>query len=313
MMLGTRASALATTQARWVAGQLRARHEDIDIVTVSTEGDRSSAPLTQIGGTGVFASAIRTALRRREIDLAVHSLKDLPVAAEPGLQLAAIPPREDPRDVVISAHGRHLDDLPPGATVGTGSPRRAGQLALLAGHLRVVDIRGNVDTRIGKVRSGELDAVVLAAAGVRRLGRAGEVTHVLDLEQMLPAPGQGALAVECRSADGHGDAAQGEVDDRTQAACAALDDAVTRDCVSAERSMLAHLEAGCTAPVGAFAELDPEGGYRLMGWAGFDGRSARATATGIDPVMLGRHVAEQLLHQIFPELPNSILVTERES
>lgn len=247
LRLGTRASALARVQSEWVADQLRAAGHVVELVLVQTHGDASSAPLTQIGGTGVFVSALREALLRGDIDLAVHSLKDLPTAPADGLALAAVPVREDPRDVVVSRSGLTLDALPPGSRVGTGSPRRAAQLQAHWPQLRVSDLRGNVDTRIQKVHDGELDAVVLAAAGLRRLGREAEATQVLPLERMLPAPGQGALAVECRADD-----------DTVLAALAPLDDAPTRRCVIAERDVLAELQAGCTAPVAAWAREQGE-------------------------------------------------------
>jgi len=310
MRLGTRASALARVQAHAVADRLRAGGASVEIVPVSTVGDRSTEPLTQIGGTGVFASALRSALVRREIDLAVHSLKDLPVAAYPGLTLAAIAEREDPRDVVITASGGTLADLPDGARVGTGSPRRAGQVSMRYPHLRIQDIRGNVDTRIAKVATGEVDAVVLAAAGVMRLGRERDVSHVLELQEMLPAPGQGALAVECR--DPRDAAEPADLDRVVHTACAALDDEVTRGCVGAERAMLARLEAGCTAPVAALATATAEG-FSLRGWVQLDGVIAEGSATGPDPMPLGYELADQLLHQILAEPSEPILVTERES
>jgi hydroxymethylbilane synthase len=242
--LGTRRSALATTQAAWVADRLRAAGHEVELVEVTTFGDTSGAALSTIGGTGVFAGALRTALLRDEIDVAVHSLKDLPVLPEPGLVVGAIPVREDPRDVLVARDGLTLGELPPGSSVGTGSPRRAAQLAALGLGLVVQDIRGNVDTRIAAVHAGRYDAVLLARAGLARLGRLDEASEVLDPLQVLPAPGQGALAVECRAGD-----------PATVAAVAPLDDHDTRICVTAERSLLAALEAGCTAPIGALAEL----------------------------------------------------------
>src|SRR5690606_15480162 len=243
--LGTRASALATTQSGWVADRLREAHGvEIELVEISTEGDRSAAPLAQIGGTGVFVAAVREALLAGEVDIAVHSLKDIPTAEAPGLLLAATPPREDPRDVVIARDGLTLGELPAGATVGTGSPRRVTQLNALGLGLRIRELRGNVDTRIGKVTGGELDAIVLARAGLLRLGRAEEATEILDPLQMLPAPGQGALACECRADD-----------DATARLLAVLDDPDTRAAVTAERSLLATLEAGCSAPLGALADV----------------------------------------------------------
>jgi hydroxymethylbilane synthase len=243
--IGTRASALALAQSRLVAGWLGAQLADeVALVEITSEGDRDRSPLAQIGGTGVFVSALRDALLAGEIDLAVHSLKDLPTAPTPDLRVAAIPEREDPRDVVVARDGLALAELPRGAVVGTGSPRRAAQIRALGLGFRVEPIRGNVDTRIRLVQERRVDAVVLARAGLSRLGRLDEVTETLDPLLMLPAPGQGALAVECRGSD----AAMIE-------GLSALDDASTRCAVTAERSLLAALEAGCTAPVGALAEI----------------------------------------------------------
>ncbi len=245
LRLGTRASALATTQAGHVAARLtELTGVEVELVTVSTEGDRNQAPLTQIGGTGVFVAALREALVAGEVDVAVHSLKDLPTTPDPRLALAAVTTREDARDVLVARDGLTLGELPPGSRVGTGSPRRAAQLNALGLGVEVVPVRGNVDTRIAKVASGELDAVVLARAGLLRLGREDEATEVLDPLQMLPAPGQGALACECRVDD-----------DATARLLAALDDPETRAAVTAERSLLATLEAGCSAPVGALADV----------------------------------------------------------
>jgi hydroxymethylbilane synthase len=253
LRLGTRRSALAITQSTWVADLLRARGHTVELVEVVTEGDTSTASLSSLGGTGVFAAALRRALLAGEVDLAVHSLKDLPTTAEPGLVVAAVPEREDPRDVLVSTGGRTLGELGEGAVVGTGSPRRVAQLAALGLGLSFKDIRGNVDTRIGLVRDGALDAVVLARAGLARLGRLADVAEAIDPLQMLPAPGQGALAVECRADD-----------EATLAALTVLDDPDTRACVTAERAVLATLEAGCSAPVGALAEVvDGEDGLEL--------------------------------------------------
>ena len=243
--LGTRRSALATTQATWVADRLRALGHQVELVEITTFGDTSSRPLAEIGGTGVFATGIRLALQRDEIDVAVHSLKDLPTVPESGLQIAAIPTREDPRDALVAGAGRTLRQLPAGATVGTGSPRRAAQLAALGQGLQVRAIRGNVGTRLAHVSEGRLDAIVLARAGLARLGQLDLVTEVLAPEQVLSAPGQGALAVEVRADD-----------EAMVSAVAALDDPQTRTCVTAERALLSELEAGCTAPVGALAEID---------------------------------------------------------
>ncbi len=241
LKIGTRGSALARTQTGTVAEALGVPFEIVHIVT---EGDVATAPLAQLGGTGVFVSALREALLNREIDIAVHSFKDLPTAPAEGLVIAAVPPREDPRDALVARDGLTLGELPHGSRVGTGSPRRAAQLNALGLGLEIVGVRGNVDTRLGKVTGGELDAVVLAYAGLRRLGRADVVTEVLDPIQVLPAPAQGALAIECRADD-----------EAVIAVLAALDDADTRAAVTAERALLAALEAGCSAPVGALAEV----------------------------------------------------------
>jgi hydroxymethylbilane synthase len=245
LRLGTRASALATTQSGLVADMVREQlGREVELVEVSTEGDRSAAPLATMGGTGVFVSALRDALLDGRVDVAVHSLKDLPTAPADGITLAAVPLREDPRDVVVARDGLTLGELPVGSRLGTGSPRRVSQLEALGLGLELQGIRGNVDTRIRKVRDGEVDAVVLARAGLARLGRLDEVTEVLDPLQMLPAPGQGALAIECRSDD---------VD--LVAALARLEDPATRAAVTAERAVLSALEAGCSAPLGALAEV----------------------------------------------------------
>ena len=288
LRIGTRASALARTQTDTVASALGT---PVEIVPIVTEGDRSSAAVTQLGGTGVFVSALRAALLDGSIDVAVHSYKDLPTAPADGIVIAAIPVREDPRDALVAASGRTLGELPPGARVGTGSPRRAAQLRALGLGLDVVPLRGNVDTRLRRVAEGELDAVVLALAGLRRLGRADEVSEILDPIQVLPAPAQGALAVECRAADA-----------ATLNVLAALDSPDSRAAVTAERALLAALEAGCSAPVGALAEIaegddGPEVFLRGSVTA-LDGNDAvRLSATGptTDADGVGRRLAAELL------------------
>jgi hydroxymethylbilane synthase len=249
--VGTRRSPLAMVQAHWVASRLVELGHTVELVPVVTEGDVSRAPLSQLGGTGVFVSALREALLGGAIDVAVHSLKDLPTAPAEGLAVAAVPPREDPRDALVARDRLELDGLPPGARVGTGSPRRAAQLRAHRTDLSVVDIRGNVDTRLGLVTDGTVDAVVLARAGLARLGRLDRVTEVIEPSVMLPAPGQGALAVETR--------ADGAADPALQNSLRTLDDPASRAAVTAERAVLAGLEAGCSAPVGALAVVDEPG------------------------------------------------------
>lgn len=295
LTVGTRRSELARAQAQRVADDLAARTaRPVRLVDIVTEGDRSVAPLPEIGGTGVFVAALREALVQGRVDVAVHSLKDLPTAQVPDLALAAVPAREDPRDCLVARDGLTLGELPPGATVGTGSPRRAAQLRSLGLGLDVVPVRGNVDTRLRLVADGELDAVVLARAGLLRLGRAEEATEVIDPTQMLPAPGQGALAVECLA-------------DRPELleVLAPLDDPAGRAAVVAERSVLAALEAGCSAPVGALADVAEDGFsepelYLRAVVAAVDGSaSVRLSTTGSpeDAVALGEALARRMLDE----------------
>jgi hydroxymethylbilane synthase len=244
LRLGTRGSALALAQSAGVAAALTAATgEQVELVEIVTAGDRSTAPIPELG-VGVFVSSLRDAMHAKEIDFAVHSYKDLPTAPGDGLTIAAVPVRDDPRDALVSRDGSHLAHLGPGTKIGTGAPRRVAQLYALGRGLECRPLRGNVDTRLRKLAGGELDAVVLATAGLRRLGRAAEITEILDPMLMLPAPAQGALAVECRS----GDLSLVEL-------LAGLDDEQTRAAVTAERSMLAALEAGCSAPVAALADV----------------------------------------------------------
>jgi hydroxymethylbilane synthase len=299
LRLGTRGSALALAQTRLMADALEQAGAVVEIVTVTTPGDRSAEPIPTIG-VGVFTSALREALASGDIDVAVHSYKDLPTAPDPRLVLAAVPVREDPRDVLVARDDLTLGELPTGATVGTGAPRRVAQLNALGLGLTVVPVRGNVDTRLRKVHDGELDAVVLARAGLARLGRLVEVTETIDPIQMLPAPAQGALAVECRVNDM----------DTEHLLSSCLNDEPTRAAVTAERAMLAALEAGCSAPVGALAEVvddlftDADGTDRVVSMLSLRGvaatpdhqilrASAVADLTNADE--LGRQVAAELL------------------
>lgn len=303
--IGTRGSALALAQTGTVADALTEAGAKVELVTIVTPGDRSSAPVAEIG-VGVFTSALRDALADGTIDVAVHSYKDLPTAPDPRLSLAAVPPRNDPRDALVARDSLTLGELPPGSRVGTGSPRRAAQIQALGLGLEIVPIRGNVDTRIRKVHSGELDAVVLAKAGLARLGRLDVITEVLDPIQVLPAPAQGALAVECRVDDV----------DTEHLLQSTMDDEATRVTVAAERAMLAALEAGCNAPVGALADVveDLDADDRVVHRLSLRGVAAanwipgsraegpevdliRASATGdlTEGEQLGRALAAELL------------------
>ncbi|MCF3136450.1 hydroxymethylbilane synthase [Streptomyces olivochromogenes] len=315
LRLGTRRSKLAMAQSGQVADAVsRVTGRPVELVEITTYGDTSREHLAQIGGTGVFVTALRDALLRGEVDFAVHSLKDLPTGQPAELALAAIPEREDPRDVIVARDALKFTDLPRGARIGTGSPRRMAQLNAYARthglDIETVPIRGNVDTRIALVRDGKLDAVVLAAAGLNRIGRIDEVTDFLSVDTVLPAPGQGALAIECAAGNADLIAALGE-----------LDDPYTRAAVTAERSLLAALEAGCSAPVGALADLPPlsaplERGdpqadgqivkeMRLRGIVGTtDGsRTVQLSTTGPVPetygqaMELGRELATEMLAQ----------------
>ncbi len=248
--VGTRGSALAMAQTRQISERLaKAANAEIELVPITTQGDTSRASLASIGGTGVFAAALREALLAGECDVVVHSLKDLPTAEHEGLRLGAVPKRADARDALCARDGFTIATLPEGARVGTGSPRRIAQLGAARPDVIAVDLRGNIDTRLGKVESGELDAVLLAAAGLGRLGRSDAVTDLLSLGDWPTAPGQGALAIEVRR----------EVGDRAlERALEAVDHTMTRATVLAERLVLAGLEAGCSAPIGATAFMEDE-------------------------------------------------------
>jgi len=286
LRLGTRKSPMAMIQSQTVASLITQRTgASVELVGLTSFGDVSQAQLTQIGGTGVFVSALRKCLLAGDIDLAVHSLKDLPTADLPGVVLAAVPPRDDPRDALVARDGAKLADLPAGALIGTGSPRRAAQLRLLRPDIRPVPVRGNAGTRLAKVTSGELDAIVLAWSGLHRIDQIDLVTQVFDADEMVPAAGQGALAVECRDGD-----------PELAALIGSVDDPATRAAVTAERAVLAELQAGCHAPVGAYAV--GTGTLRLTAVViGDDGAppvSASAAAPAGEAARIGREVAREL-------------------
>ncbi|NLU84119.1 hydroxymethylbilane synthase [Rhodococcus sp. HNM0569] len=295
LRIGTRGSLLATTQAGTVRDALIAAGHAAELVIISTKGDQSQAPVEKIG-VGVFTAELREALADHRVDVAVHSYKDLPTARDPRFTIAAVPQREDPRDALVARDSLVLGELPPGSKVGTSAPRRTSQLRALGLGLELLPLRGNLDSRLARVASGELDAIVVARAGLSRIGRTDEVTEALEPVQMLPAPAQGALAVECRAEEAE-----------LVQILAQLDDEASHASVVAERAVLAELEAGCTAPVGALAEvvesLDDDGRaveeISVRGCAAaLDGSDViRASAVGpvADAHELGRKVARELL------------------
>ncbi|HBY98271.1 MAG TPA: hydroxymethylbilane synthase [Chloroflexi bacterium] len=289
--LGTRSSQLALAQTHSVAAALRMAHPGlvVEIVTVRTSGDRRSESLREIGGQGAFTRELELALLDGEVDVAVHSLKDLPGTVLPGLVLAATPPREDERDVVISRDECTLAALPCGSRVGTGSLRRAAQLLRARPDLEIADIRGNVDTRLHKLDEGQYDAIVLAAAGLRRLGRSNHIGEYLPVELLLPAPGQAALGLECRSDD-----------QTTQALLTPLNDAPTFAAVTAERAVLRAFGAGCRLPIAALGRVEGEQltvHARVLNPAGTLALDVRDHAPSTEAEALGARVAAALLSQ----------------
>ncbi len=279
LRLGTRGSQLARTQSQWVADRItEATGRPVVLVIIRTKGDRvTDRPLSQVGGKGLFTKELEDALLAGDVDLAVHSMKDMPTDQPDGLIFGAIPVREDPRDVLV---GARLADLPAGAVVGTGSERRQAQLQLLRPDIELRGIRGNVDTRIQKQRDGEYAAVVLAAAGIARLGRSAEVTDFIAVEDMIPAVGQGALALQCR---------EGDVE--TIHALSRVHDPATAICVKAERAFLIELQGGCSVPAGAHAILD---GQTLNVLGFYEDRRASVSGTIAEATAMGTVLAKQL-------------------
>lgn len=286
MRLGARGSALSLAQTEQVARALSGRVK-VEVLTFRTTGDRLSQLGAAISGKGVFTKEIDEALLEERADVGVHSLKDLPSEIPPGLVLAAVPAREDPSDVLISHPSRLLSELPPGARIGTASPRRKAQLLALRPDLEVLDARGNVDTRIRRVWEGKWDAIVLARAGLARLGRLGDTSEVFGLDRMIPAIGQGALALVAR-----------EGDTATLEALAVLDDPASHREAVAERTLLRHLEAGCRAPLAGLARNAGGAMTLTAGVFSPDGRRLlreQASGSPEDPESLGKRVAETLL------------------
>jgi len=285
---------LARWQAEWVAAQLRRRGVKVELTPIVTTGDRRLGAIETFGGQGVFTKEIQIALLDGRIDLAVHSLKDLPTVAAPELCLAAVPERAPAGDVLVSPRAASLDELPEGATIGTGSLRRRTQLLHFRRDLRMKDIRGNIDTRLRKLAEGGYDALVLAEAGLRRLGLDQHITQVLPWEIVLPAPGQGAMALETRADD-----------EPTRRIVAQLDHLPTRAAVTAERTLLAALQGGCLAPVAALGRIDGDRLTlvgRVLSCDGARRIEAGDSAAVAEAVALGRHVADALLTQGAGEL-----------
>lgn len=306
LRLGTRGSQLARTQSELVAQGLKARHAGlaITVVAITTSGDRiTDAPLAKVGGKGLFIKEIEEALLRGEVDLAVHSMKDVPTEVAPGLTIAAVTERETPYDVLISRRGETLDTLPTGARVGTSSLRRQAQLLHYRPDLTVVPLRGNVDTRLRKLDREALDAIVVAGAGISRLGLQGRITQVLPLEISLPAIGQGALGVEIRRND-----------HQTRTLVEPLNHRSTALTITAERALLKRLGGGCQVPIAAHGHLD-EGQLRLMGLVvrpdGTGMIRGEITGRGEEAEALGTALAEDLLargaDRILEELQQAVI------
>lgn len=293
--IGTRGSKLAMWQAEWVSGQLTQRGHEVELSIIATHGDVSSASLSQVGGQGLFTKEIQRELWLGQIDVAVHSLKDLPTVPVEGLVLAAVPERETTQDCLLSRQGLSFEELPSGATVGTGSSRRAAQLLAWRSDIAIKDIRGNVDSRIRKMEEGRYEAIVLAAAGLTRLKLQSHITQFLPQSRILPAIGQGALGLECRSDDF-----------ATLEALEQLNHAPSFAAVSAERELLSSLLAGCLAPVAALALVSGSEQLELTAAVfSVDGRQAiRAVMAGSmeQAKVLGREVAQELIQQGANEL-----------
>jgi hydroxymethylbilane synthase len=294
LTFAARPSALARWQTRWVIQQLQVKWPDLQCqeVAILTQGDRIlDRPLPEIGGKGLFTQELEAELLNGHVQAAVHSLKDLPVGDSPNLTIGAVPARADARDALVSSRGYRLMELPEGARVGTSSLRRSAQLLSVRPDLRVEPLRGNVDTRLRKALDGQYDAILLAGAGLARLGLENQVSEWLPYEVMLPAPGQGALAVQCRSSDAE-----------TLRLLAVIEDPPTRAATVAERAFLSDLGGGCALPVAAYAAVQSGGVRPLISMTGLvaslDGtRTIRVHGTGDDPRSLGAKLAQEALRQ----------------
>jgi len=300
--IGTRASQLAMWQAKWVAAQLQRGGAEVEIVEVTTAGDRQqTGPIAAVGAQGVFTKEVQAAVLSGAADIAVHSLKDLPTEQVAGLVIGAIPEREEVADALVSKVAKTLAELPAGARVGTGSTRRHAQLKHLRPDIEVLGIRGNVDTRLRKLDDGEYDAILLAAAGLRRLGWADRITELLAPPRMLPAVGQGALGIECRADD-----------QQTIKLLAPLDDSETRAATTAERAMLALLHGGCSAPVGAWGRI--EGNQLVLDGlvANLDGTQV-LTASARGPIADARRIGQQVAEQLLTQGAAELIAVARES
>lgn len=297
--IGTRSSKLAMWQAEWVASQLQQKGNDVELIQVSTKGDISTASLSQVGGQGLFTKEIQNELLERNVDVAVHSLKDLPTLEIDGLTLAAVPVRETTLDCLISNNNHRFEQLPAGSTVGTGSSRRGAQLLAWRPDIEIADIRGNVDSRLRKLEEGHFDAIVLAAAGLARLKLYGRVTQELPQDRMLPAIGQGALGLECRSND-----------KETLAALSALNDDISFASVTAERQLLATLLAGCLAPVAALARVQGDQLHLQARVLANDG-SKSIDGEQYGSVGKAREIGEQLAIELLAEGADKLIAMAR--
>jgi hydroxymethylbilane synthase len=291
IVVGTRKSPLALTQTEWVLAQLRKHYPELEIgmEQIVTKGDRIlDVTLSKVGGKGLFTKELEQAMYDGTVDFAVHSLKDMPNEMPEGLMIVAITHREDPRDVLISRNGSKFEDLPIGAKVGTSSLRRSAQLRAARPDLEIVSLRGNINTRLAKLEEQQLDAIVLAAAGLERMGWGDKITERLSPELCIPAVGQGALAIECRAKD-----------EDVRQLLSVLEDPATRKIITAERTVLGKLNGGCQIPIGAYAEFIGDDELRLTGIVGSADGSVllRESATGHDPVALGTLIADRLIEK----------------